>query len=142
MSEENELVYDPQATIVLVDSPHITNPSKYTATADEIVRNTRAAQNRINILNSYYNIVKEFLEKKLSEGDDASADFDDLADLAKELDVEVTKSVNLRVDAQFEIEVEIPIWDDARTWGEDNLEFDLCSDGSITYVDIQSVDEV
>ena len=137
MSEE---VYNPEAQIMLRHYPYGNDAGTYVSSADDVSKKLRYQENRISILNGHMSCVREFLEEKLTEG--VGTTHEELCDLAKEIDVEINKSVSLRVDVQFEINVDISIWEDACDWAKDNLEFDLSSDGSIIYASIQDVDEV
>jgi len=137
MSEE---VYNPEAQVILNNNPYGLNSSAYVSSADSISKKLRYQENQINVLNGHMSYIREFLEEKLTEGNGAT--HEELCELAKEIDVEINKSVNLRVDMQFEIDVDIPVWEDGRNWAENNLEFDLSSDGSITYASIQDVEEM
>jgi hypothetical protein len=137
MSEE---VYNPEVQVILRHNPYGLDTGTYVSSADSISKKLRSQENQINVLNGHKSYIREFLEEKLTEGDGAT--HEELCELAQEIDVEITKSVNLRVDMQFEINVDISVWEDARDWAENNLEFDLSSDGSITYASIQDVEEM
>jgi hypothetical protein len=141
MSEEQtEILYNPEAQVILKHYPYGNDATTYVSSADSISKKLRGQELRINTLNGHMSYIREFLEEKLTEGE--GADHESLCELAKEIDVEITKSVNLRVDMQFEIDVDISVWEDARNWAENHLEFDLSSDGSITYASIQDVEEM
>lgn len=136
----SEETYDPEVKVTLKHTPYSSESTYFVLNADEISRRLRSKEITIGDLNSKMSHVREFLTEKLEAGD--GADFDELVDLAQALDVEVTKSVNIRVDVQFEIEADIPVWTDASEWANDNLEFDLISDGRITYVNIEEAEEM
>jgi hypothetical protein len=136
----SEAVYNPEAQVTLRHYPYGLDTSTYVSNADSISRKLRSQESRMNTLNGHMANIREFLEEKLTEGEGAT--HEELCELAQEIDVAITKSVNLRVDMQFEIDVDLPVWEDARNWAENHLEFDLSSDGSITYASIQDVEEM
>jgi hypothetical protein len=77
--------------------------------------------------------IEEFLKSHISEGDSASVD--DLKELADQLDIELTKSITVKMEIQVEIELTVPLDFDEESI--DDSDFDIsCDFNGMTDVDV------